>query len=136
MLKKNITEYINNNDNSNISKLIDDYISSPLLDLLHNIQTLDYICITLIYILFIQFMFKFYIKQDTKIKLSNILGTKINNNLNYYFNTVVILNKKVSNIYIFVIFLLLILILFFNLYITNELISDLGNYVEIHTRSK
>ena len=75
-------------------------------------------------------MFKFYIKQDTKIELSNVLGTKFNN-LN--FNTIVIF-KKVSNTYILVVFLLLRI--FFNIYITKELIIDLGNYVEIHTRSK
>jgi hypothetical protein len=115
----------------NIPKLIDDNTSSPLVDLLFNMQILNYICIGLIYILFIQFLFQFFINKN-KIELSNIIGIKFNNSLNYYLDKILLINKKMSNIYIIIIIVLLVLILMFNIYINNELITDIDNYVKVH----
>ena len=119
-------------NNTGVCKLVDNDISSPLTDLLFNMQILDYICLSLIYILIIQLIFKFFLKEHTIIKLSNIIGNKLNDNLNFYFNKILLLNKKMSNIYIVIIILLLISILIFDIYIINELISDINSYIEAH----
>lgn len=57
---------------------------------------------------------------------------KLNDSINYYFNKILLINKQMSNIYIMIIIVLLILILAFHIYISNELISDIDNYIEIH----
>jgi hypothetical protein len=89
------------NFSSSINKLVDDGMqSSPLQDLLLNLEITCYICVSLIIILIIQLIFKFYIKNNINLKLSNLLGVNLNNNLQYYFNKIILLNKKMSVIYI------------------------------------
>lgn len=83
------------NINSNITKFIDDGIqSSPIQDLFLNLEITNYICISLIIILIIQILFKFYIKDVIFLNLSNLLGVNVNNKLQYYINKIISLNKK------------------------------------------
>lgn len=101
-------ENINNNSstdcsntNSNITKFMDDGMqSSPLQDLLLNLEATNYICISLIILLIIQIVFKFFIKNQVKLNLSNLFGVNINNKLQYYINKIISLNKKMSTLYI------------------------------------
>ena len=135
--KESITEGLIQNSSNNgvsgsISKLVDNNLSSPLTDLLFNIQILDYLCISLVYILIIQLIFKILIKEHTRIRLDNIIGNKLNDNLNFYFGKILLLNKNMSNIYIIIIIILLISSLIFSIYISNELISDIDSYIEAH----
>jgi hypothetical protein len=89
------------NTSNNISKLIDDTsISSPLQDLLFYLESMNYICLSLIFILTIQILFKFYLKDNVKLKLFNIIGLNANNFMEYYLNKIIKLNKNMSNIYI------------------------------------
>jgi hypothetical protein len=91
----------NNNINSNINKFVDDnVISSPLENLLFDIEALNYICLSLVIILIIQIGFKFFFPQNVILNLSKIFGIKINKNLEYYINKIIKLNKNMSNIYI------------------------------------
>lgn len=101
-------ENINNNSCTNssdlssvLNKLVDDTVqSSPLQDLLINLETTNYVCISLILILVIQILFKLNVKDNLSLNLYSILGNNINNKVEYYLNKVIMLNKKVSIIYI------------------------------------
>jgi hypothetical protein len=87
--------------NSSINKFVDDTTqSSPLQDLLLNLEITNYVCISLIIILVIQILFKFNIKDKVSLKLSFILGNNFNNKLEYYLNKIIRLNKKMSTVYI------------------------------------
>lgn len=89
-----------NNIGSNISKLIDDSLSSPLQTLLFDIEGLNITCLSLVIILSIQIIFKFYLKDSVNLNLSSLLGSNLNNNLQIYINKIISLNKKMSVVYI------------------------------------
>jgi hypothetical protein len=59
---------------SNISKFLNDSISSPLQDLLINFEMMSYVCLSLIYIIIIQLLFKLYFKDEIKLKFFNLLN--------------------------------------------------------------
>lgn len=85
-----------NINDSNISKLIEDNtLSSPLQDLLLNLEITAYVCITMLILLIIQILFKFYFKNSINLNLSSILGDTIE----FYINKIIELNKKMSTIY-------------------------------------
>jgi len=50
--------------NSNISKILSDSLSSPLQDLIVNFEMMSYVCLSLIYIIVIQLLFKLYFKEE------------------------------------------------------------------------
>jgi len=82
--------------NSNISKFIDDSQSSTLQDLLFQLEAMDYVCLSLIYILIIQLVFKLYFKDNVNLNLSKLLGNNINNKMEFYLNKIIKLNKQMS----------------------------------------
>jgi len=86
--------------NSYISKFMDDSNISPMQELLFDIYGLNATCLSLILILIIQIMFKLYLNNNIKLNLVNILGTNINNSLEYYINKIILFNKNMSIIYI------------------------------------
>src|SRR5258706_5136740 len=98
---KNESSSYSSNLPSGVSKLVDDSTqSSPLQDLLVNLEITNYVCVSLIIILAIQIIFKFNIKDNISLNLSNLLGININNKLEYYLNKIIRLNKKMSIVYI------------------------------------
>lgn len=93
---KNYSNKDSNSSNisTHINKLVDDTSStSPLEGLLFSIQGINYICFTLVIILIIQLFVRLHIKENVNI---SILGIT----LNKYLNKLIVLNKKVSVIYI------------------------------------
>jgi len=77
-----------NSTNDVLNNFIDNTTSSsPIENLLFDIGALNYTCLSLVIILIIQ-------------NLSNLLGTNINNKLEYYLNLIIKLNRKMSFIYI------------------------------------
>jgi hypothetical protein len=62
--------------NSNISKFLSlsETISSPLQDLLVNFEMTNYVCLSLIYIIIIQLLFKMYFKDEINLKNFNLLN--------------------------------------------------------------
>ncbi len=135
-------ENLSNPDNvsnlsSNINKLLDDSSTwSPLETLLFDIKGLNTICLGLIIILVIQIIFKFYIKDKVILNFSNKLGVTINNKLEYYINKIIMLNKKMSIIYIWVIIFILLCALSFSIYASDELFNNLDNYITVHNNIK
>jgi hypothetical protein len=98
--RKNISNIHDNNIHSNINKFVDDSLSSSLQTLLFDIEGLNITCLSLVILLIIQIIFKLYLKDNITLKFSNILGEKFNNNLEYYINKIISLNKKMSTVYI------------------------------------
>jgi hypothetical protein len=101
--KNSIINSINTNNSTNdpnISKFIEDSQSSPLQDLLLNLEMTTNVCIAMLILLMIQILFKIHFKDNIKLDLSKILGDKYNNTLEYYINKIITLNKKMSTIYI------------------------------------
>ena len=89
--------------NGGISKFFDNgqLNNSPLYDLTLGIEFINYGCLLLALILFIQILFKFYLdERKIKLNLSNFIGSSLNDKLNYYLLKIIILNKKMSHFYI------------------------------------
>lgn len=83
----------NSNINTFVNKLRDDSSTSPLEGLLFSIQGINTICFTLTVILVIQLFVKLHAKDDIYISILAVT-------LNKYLNKLIVLNKKVSVIYI------------------------------------
>ncbi len=138
VLQDNISTKGTNTTNSNstndlINKFIDNTTpSSPLENILFDIEALNYICLSLVIILTIQILFKFYLIDNIKLNISNILGININNKLQYYLNQIIKLNKKMSSIYIWLILVTLIVGLLFSGYGSSELYNNLDSYIAVH----
>lgn len=128
---------ISSNITTNITKLIDDNIvSSPLENLLLNIEIISSICLSLLIILTIQIIMKFYISKNFKLNMSNIFGISINKKIEYYINKIIILNKNMSNIFIFIILILLFYSLGLLLYISIDIYSNIDMYISVHNNLK
>lgn len=142
IMEENIKNNANINDttnnainkiNSEVNKFIDDNItSSPLQDLLLNLEITNYVCISLTIILIIQIIFKFHLKDNINLNLSSMLGNNINNNLEFYLNKIIKLNKKISIFYIWLILITLIFALAFSAYACHELYTNINSYITVH----
>jgi hypothetical protein len=85
---------------SSVTKLISDNThTSPLEDLLSNLELTFYVCISLILLLIIQIIFKIHLKDSIKFNMS-ILSNNTNNTIEFFINKIILLNKKMSIIYI------------------------------------
>ena len=126
----------NSINNNNINKLVDDSTSSPLQTLLFDIEGLNITCLSLVIILSIQILFKLYLKDSINLKLSNFVGLKANDKLEYYINKIISLNKKMSNIYIWLAILILICGLSFSIYASSELYNNIDDYIAVHNSIK
>lgn len=122
-----------NSTNDVLNKFIDNTTpSSPLENLLFDIEALNYVCISLVIILIIQILFKFYLKARISLNLSNLLGINLNNILEYYLNLILKLNQKMSFIYIWLILVALIVGLSFSGYASSDLYNNLDSYIAVH----
>lgn len=97
--------------------------------MLLTIQGISYICFTLVVILIIQLFIRLHVKESVNI---NILGNKLNN----YLNKLIVFNKKVNVIYIWLILLIILLGLAASRYFSYELYNDLEKYISTHNFSK
>jgi hypothetical protein len=91
-----ITSGSGTNTSSQISKFVDDSSVSPLQSLLFDGEMMSYVCLSIIYLLIIQLVFKLYFKNTIKLNLSKLFGTNINTKLEYYFNKIIKFNKQMS----------------------------------------
>jgi hypothetical protein len=66
------------NINSQVQKLIGDYHLSSLQEFLSDEGMMSYVCLSLIYLLIIQLVFKLYFKDEINLSLSNLLSYNIN----------------------------------------------------------
>jgi hypothetical protein len=123
----NITDHIN--------KLVDDnIISSPLEDLLQNIEITNHVCIGMLILLAIQVLFKLNMRDS--LKLSFLLGDKLNNSLEYYLNVIIALNKKISVIYIWLLLIIFMVALLSNIYAIRDLSINIDSYINVYNNIK
>ncbi len=136
-INSDINKFINDN-NSDINKFINsnNESTSPLENLLFDIESLNYICLSLVIILIIQIVFKFFFQKNVTLNLSKLFGININNFLEYYLNKIIILNKNMSNIYIFLILLLLLIGLSLSGYASSELYNNMDSYIDVYISLK
>jgi hypothetical protein len=125
----------NNNSSSStntiVNKLLDDISSntSPLEGLLLSIQGISRICFILIIILIIQLFIRLHIKESVNI---SILGNK----LNMYINKLIVFNKKVNIIYIWLILFIILIGLAASGYFSTELYDNLDKYITTYNYIK
>lgn len=140
--KSVIEDHVNNNiANNDITKSIASYVnkfvndvtqSSPLEDLLWNLEMTDYTCMSLVVILTIQVLFKFYFLDKIKLSLSSILGIKINTQLEFYLNKIINLNKKMNVVWIWFNFIILIFGLSSSAYAIKDMSVNIKGYINVH----
>lgn len=70
----NLNSSSSSNISSDVSKFINDSILSPLQDLLINFEMMSYVCLSLIYIIIIQLLFKLYFKNEVNLKYFYMLN--------------------------------------------------------------
>ena len=80
-------------------------------------------------ILSMQIISKLHLKDNKKLNLTNILGEKLNNTLEYSINKIITLNKKTSVIYILLILMIIIFALCFSVSICEDLLNNLNNSI-------
>lgn len=120
-----------------VSKLIDDSGSisnnSELMNVILGLNMITYACLSLIIILFMMILFKFFLNEDKiKLNLSGLIGDKLNKSLNYYFIKIIQLNKKTSTVYILIIFIVLFISLAFEGYFITLLYNNLDKFIDLH----
>ena len=69
---------------------------SPLQGILWSTEIINYACLSVIYLLIIQLVFKLHFKDSINLGFSNLLGNNLNSKLEYYFNKTIELNKRMS----------------------------------------
>ena len=110
---------------------------SELMLLILCIDAITCVCLYFILILFMMILFKFYINEKkVKLNLSNLIGDRMNNNLNYYLIKLIQLNKKTSTVYIFITFILLVISLGYDCYFITVLYNNLDKFVDLHINSR
>lgn len=135
---KNQSNGLHKGNGSGVSNLVDvgNYNFSPLETLLYDIQGIYITCLALTFILIIQIIFKFYLKNNIKLNTYNLISARTNENLEYYISKIISLNQNMSNIYIWLILLFIIIGLFFSLYASSELLNNIDNYIKVHSNIK
>jgi hypothetical protein len=92
----NPTSILNNDTSSNVNKFLEDSHVSPLQDLLFNLEMMNYVCLSLIYILIIQLVFKLHFKDTINLNFFNLFGSNTKIKLEYIFNKIIKFNKQIS----------------------------------------
>lgn len=121
-----------------VNKLLDDSTDSfsDLMLLILSIDTLACVCLNLFLILFMMILFKFFFEDNIKLNFSRFIGEKFNNSLNYYLIKLIQLNKKTSTVYIFIIFIVLFIVLAFNIYFISQLYLNLDTFIDLHIKNR
>lgn len=124
---------------SNLNKFLPDSHNgiSDLMVLLLSINALICVCLSLMVILSMMILFKFYLSENKiKLNLSKFLGDKINKNLNFYLIKLIQLNKKTSAIYIIIILIIILISLAFSCYFVTELYNNIDKFIDLHINYK
>jgi hypothetical protein len=96
------------------------------------VETIDYLCLGIIYILIIQLVFKLYLKSSINLNLSKLLGNNLNSKVEYYLNKIIKWNKQMSVFWIWLIFTILICGLSGSVYFINGMLINLDKFVNSH----
>jgi hypothetical protein len=118
---------------NNIDKFINDSQSSPIQDIFFSLEIMDYVCLSMVYMLIIQLFYKLYLKDNINLNLFKILGNNINNKIEFYLNKIIKLNKQMSVIWIWFIIIVLLFGITLSLYGINTVSADTGRFISFHS---
>jgi hypothetical protein len=91
---------------------------------------MNYLCLSIIYILIIQFIYKLYFKNEINLNLSWLIGININNKLELYLNKIIKLNKRMSIGWIWFGLTVIIFIVGADFYILHKLYLNIDSFIE------
>jgi len=130
----NSTSILNNDTSSNVNKFLDDSHVSPLQELLFNLEMMDYVCLSLIYILILQLIFKLhFLKKDTiNLHFFNMLNSNTKIKLEYFLNKIIKLNKQISIIWIWIGLVVIMFASILDAYTLHNLCVNMDSYINIH----
>jgi len=128
----NLNSSSSSNISSDVSKFINDSILSPLQDLLINFEMMSYVCLSLIYIIIIQLLFKLYFKNEVNLKYFYMLNFIWRTNINNYLNKIIKLNKQTNIIWTWLGIFVITFALCFDAYTLNDVYKNINNYINIH----
>lgn len=126
------TSILNNETNSIVNKILDDSHVSSLQDLLFNLEMMNYVCLSLIYILIIQLVFKLHFKNTTNLNFFNLLSSNTKIKLEYFLNKIVKLNKQISVIWIWIGLVVIMFASSLDAYTLHNLCVNIDSYINIH----
>nr|YP_009715284.1 hypothetical protein [Russula subnigricans]QGK88090.1 hypothetical protein [Russula subnigricans] len=119
-------------NNSNISEISNDLITSPLEDLLINFEMMNYVCLSLTYIIVIQLFFKLCFKNKINLKFFYMLNANWITKINYYLNKIIKINKQMSVIWTWIGILSITFGLCFDAYTLHDVYVNIDSYVNKH----
>ena len=119
---------------SHVNKLIDDSHLSPLQELLFNGEMMSSVCLGVLYLLIIQLVFKLYFKDNINLNLSKLLGNSTNIKIEFYFNKIIKLNKRMSVLWIWFGSVTIMFGLAINTYVIHDILVNLDSYINIHSK--
>jgi hypothetical protein len=128
----NSTSILNNETSSNVNKFLEDSHVSPLQDLLFNLEMMNYVCLSLIYILIIQLVFKLYFKDTINFNFFNLLSSDTKIKLEYYLNKIIKLNKQINIIWIWIGSVVIMFASSLDAYTLQNLCVNIDSYINIH----
>jgi len=128
----NSTSILNNETSSNVNKFLDDSLVSPLQDLLFNLEMMNYVYLSLIYILIIQLVFKLHFKDTINLNFLNMLSSNTKITLEYFLNKIVKLNKQISVIWIWIGLVVIMFASSLDAYTLHNLCINIDSYINIH----
>jgi hypothetical protein len=122
----------NNNNNSSYNKLVDNSTISPLQESLLYGELMSYMCLSIVYILIIQLIFKLYFKDKINLNFSKLLNSDINNNMEFYINKIIKLNKKMSFLWIWLAIIVIMYVLIIDAYSLYRTSVNIENLINVH----
>lgn len=120
---------------STISKFIDDSHSSPLQDIFLSLEIMDYVCLSMIYLLIIQLIYKLYMKDSIKLTFFKWLGNSFNNKIEFYLNKIVKLNKQMSIFWIWFVISIILFGVSVSIYLLEGVSMNIGIFIDSHYNS-
>jgi group I intron endonuclease len=124
---------ITSNLNNNVPKLLDNSQDSPLQDILWVVESLDYVCLGILYILIIQLIFKLYLKDTVRLNLSKWLNDSLSNKLEFYLNKMIKLNKQMSVFWIWYGFIVITCSIIGSIYLINGVYTNINHFIGLHS---
>lgn len=118
-------------NNPNVNKFLNSDIS-PMQELFSDGEVMYYICLSLCYLLFIQLIFKLYFKEKIDLKLSKLLGVNNNIKIEFYLNKIIILNKKMSIVWLLLALTTIVLALSVQSYALYKIFINIDSFVQGH----
>jgi hypothetical protein len=92
----NIITSTASSSNSQVHNFLNNSQLSPLQEFLYDGEMMNYVCLSLIYFLIIQLIFKLYFKDSIKLSFLRFLSSNIIMKIEFYLNKIIKLNKQMS----------------------------------------